>query len=405
MSTPTDTGPDPGHPTGHHGPRVTREEARDLSRLRRSRTDRKVSGVAGGVAQHLDIDPLLVRVAFVVLTFFGGGGLVLYGAAWLLVPEEETEDTVIRVDDNIRTAVLVIAGIIAAASLVGDSVGGFGFPWPLLVVAAVLLVVFGSKEAMKPGGPTHPWLGGPPRTGPAGDVPADGSSGSSGAGGGATYDGYEPGPPPAPRPERRPKAPLLFWWTMALAALLCGVLATLSLAGWDIPEAAYPATVMATCGVMLLVGAFYGRAGGLILVGLLAGALTVAGGVAGDLSDFSVGEVHQTPRTADDVRDESLGVGDMRIDLTRVVDLDELDGRTLELDLRVGSLEVIVPDDGLTVEVDAELQGVGEIKLFGDKADRTDAARHHAGPDAPVLRIDIDGFVGEFVVHTEEDAA
>ena len=39
-------------------------------------------------ARHLDIDPLILRVAFVVLAFFGGAGLLLYGACWLLVPED-----------------------------------------------------------------------------------------------------------------------------------------------------------------------------------------------------------------------------------------------------------------------------------------------------------------------------
>ncbi len=56
-----------------------------------SRSDRKVAGVAGGLARHLDIDPLILRVAFVVLVFFGGAGLILYGAGWLLVPEDGAE--------------------------------------------------------------------------------------------------------------------------------------------------------------------------------------------------------------------------------------------------------------------------------------------------------------------------
>ena len=42
-------------------------EARDLSRLRRSSTDRHVAGVAGGLGRHLDVDPVILRVAFVVL--------------------------------------------------------------------------------------------------------------------------------------------------------------------------------------------------------------------------------------------------------------------------------------------------------------------------------------------------
>lgn len=386
----TDAGPSVGDPGTHgpHGPRVSRDEARDLARLRRSRADRKVAGVAGGLARHLDVDPLLLRVAFVILTFFGGGGILLYGVAWLIVPEEDTGEAVVKVDDGIRTAVLLIAGVLAAASLVGDSVGGFGFPWQLMLVALVLLVIFGSKEAMKPGGPTHPWLGGPPR-------PED-------AAGTQYYAGYQPGPAPAwtmPRPHR---GPILFWFTLALAAILCGALATADMAGVDVHRAAYPATVLATTGLMLLVGAFYGRAGGLILVGLLAAVATVGATVT---DDWSAGELHRTPQTANDVRDEDLGIGEIRIDLTEVEDLENLDGETLRLDLRVGRIEVIVPDEGLTVDADAEAEGVGEIKLFGGKSDQSDRATHDGGSDeAPVLTIDADAFMAEIVIHTEEEA-
>ena len=78
-----------GHTTRpDHGPRVTRDEVRDLGRLRRTTADRKVAGVAGGLARHLDIDPLILRVGFVVLAFFGGAGLILYAAGWALVPED-----------------------------------------------------------------------------------------------------------------------------------------------------------------------------------------------------------------------------------------------------------------------------------------------------------------------------
>ncbi len=68
--TTTHTGPDAGPgsgPEGDTGPRVTAEEVRDLGRLRRTTTDRKVAGVAGGLARHLDVDPIILRVAFVVL--------------------------------------------------------------------------------------------------------------------------------------------------------------------------------------------------------------------------------------------------------------------------------------------------------------------------------------------------
>src|SRR6476659_10418192 len=118
---------------GDQGPRVTRDQVRDLGRLRRSLRDRKVAGVAGGLGRHLDIDPVILRVAFVVLVFFGGAGLIVYGACWLFVPEEGSDSAPLHLDDRSRTVALVIAGILAAAVLVGHSFGGFPFPWPLVL--------------------------------------------------------------------------------------------------------------------------------------------------------------------------------------------------------------------------------------------------------------------------------
>jgi phage shock protein C len=55
-------------------------------RLTRSREDRLLGGVAGGVAAFLGIDSTLVRIGFVLLAVFGGSGIVIYLAMWLLVP-------------------------------------------------------------------------------------------------------------------------------------------------------------------------------------------------------------------------------------------------------------------------------------------------------------------------------
>ena len=57
-------------------------------RLERSRTDRVVAGVCGGLGDYFDVDPVIFRIAFVVLAFVGGAGFLLYPAAWLLLPEE-----------------------------------------------------------------------------------------------------------------------------------------------------------------------------------------------------------------------------------------------------------------------------------------------------------------------------
>jgi phage shock protein PspC (stress-responsive transcriptional regulator) len=60
-------------------------------RLRRSRTDRMIGGVCGGLAESLNIDATLLRIGLVALTVLGAGsGLVIYAAVWMLAPETDT---------------------------------------------------------------------------------------------------------------------------------------------------------------------------------------------------------------------------------------------------------------------------------------------------------------------------
>lgn len=60
-------------------------------RLTRQVTGRYLAGVAGGLAEFLDVDPTVVRVAFVALLFLGGLAVPLYVAGWLLIPEQGTD--------------------------------------------------------------------------------------------------------------------------------------------------------------------------------------------------------------------------------------------------------------------------------------------------------------------------
>jgi phage shock protein C len=57
-------------------------------KLYRSRTNRQVAGVCGGLAKRFNVDVTLVRVLFVLLGIFGGSGIVLYIALWIIVPNE-----------------------------------------------------------------------------------------------------------------------------------------------------------------------------------------------------------------------------------------------------------------------------------------------------------------------------
>jgi len=64
--------------------------AEGRTQLHLSETDCKIAGVAGGLGQCFHIDPLIFRVAFVVLAFVGGMGVLLYLALWLLMPRPPT---------------------------------------------------------------------------------------------------------------------------------------------------------------------------------------------------------------------------------------------------------------------------------------------------------------------------
>lgn len=400
----------PPPPYTGQGPRTTRDEIRDLARLRRSTSERKIAGVAGGIARHLDIDPVVVRIALVVLVFFGGGGILLYGAAWLLVPDD-TGDSVVRLDDRSRTVALAIVGALTALSLVGDAFGGWEFPWPLAVAGIVLVVVLATgkgqkihQHAMKYSGHGH-WHG-PQRMhgwhGTPDDAPLAGEDGEPLPydATGAPYAGYQSQRPPWQRRDPRKKGPILFGFAFGLVALAVGVLGTIDLAGADILPSAYPATILAVIGLMLVVGAFFGRAGGLIFFGLIAAVVTAATSIT---SSYDAGEIRSTPDSAAEVADSyHLDLGEIELDLTEVEDLEELDGETIDIDLNVGRISVVVPDEGLTVNVDANLEGVGEAKVFGDKSGNSLTAQHvgGTGTDVPVLTIDATNYVGEIDIQT-----
>src|SRR5690349_22153551 len=65
-----------------------------VKRLERSRSDRMLAGVCGGLARYFDIHPAFYRVGFVVLTLVGGAGILVYAAAALVIPDEGKEESV-----------------------------------------------------------------------------------------------------------------------------------------------------------------------------------------------------------------------------------------------------------------------------------------------------------------------
>ena len=61
----------------------------ETRKLYRSRTNRQVAGVCGGLAEYFKVDATMIRVLVVLLAVLGGAGLVLYVAMWIIVPNQQ----------------------------------------------------------------------------------------------------------------------------------------------------------------------------------------------------------------------------------------------------------------------------------------------------------------------------
>ena len=75
----------------------------DTKRITRSRNDRMLAGVAGGLAAYFNIDPMFVRLGFALLGFLNGTGVMLYLLLWLLLPNEDSvsSDSRTQVRENV----------------------------------------------------------------------------------------------------------------------------------------------------------------------------------------------------------------------------------------------------------------------------------------------------------------
>jgi signal transduction histidine kinase len=110
-------------------------------RLHRVREGRLLGGVCTGLGRHLGVDPLLVRVAFVVTAAAGGVGLVLYVLAWATLPEADGSVPMGRLRTG-RAAIEVAlgAGLLLLAALLAIREAGLPFSdavvWPLVLVVS-----------------------------------------------------------------------------------------------------------------------------------------------------------------------------------------------------------------------------------------------------------------------------
>jgi phage shock protein PspC (stress-responsive transcriptional regulator) len=111
--------------------------------LVRSRTDRWLGGVCVGLGRYFDLNPAIYRIAFVVLALAGGTGVLLYIAAWLVIPEEGAPDSIaaseLRKHRDHPKRLLGLALLAAIALAVLSSIHVWPSPGNLWVLAALLI--------------------------------------------------------------------------------------------------------------------------------------------------------------------------------------------------------------------------------------------------------------------------
>ncbi len=347
-------------------------------RLVRVEEGRWLGGVSVGLGRYFDVNPLVYRIAFAALTLAGGTGLLLYLAAWFVMPSETSDESVavetLRRHRD-RPWLLLGVGLLSFFAILALSEARF---WPgdgnvwlaaLLIGAAVIWWQVGSR-------------GDRPRTAPAvtSSIPTE------------PHQASEP---------RQPKSPSLLLPVLGALLTAAGVLGLLAVLDvYDVDVAVALAGGVVIVGAAIAVGASTGRrVGALVLLGLVLLACFAVAAITPVSISSGIGEKLERPVSAAELEESyELGIGELAVDLSQV----ELASGTTDVDVRVGIGEIIltVPED-VGLEIDARA-AAGDVDLLGATDDG--AAAHErvtiAGPtaDSPVLRIDADVSLGAIEV-------
>ncbi|MFD7653079.1 PspC domain-containing protein [Actinosynnema sp. NPDC059797] len=391
------------------------------SRPRRPHDGRKVAGVAVGIARRYQVDPVIVRVAFVAMALCNGAGILIYLLGWLLLAQEGDEVSPAEAllgqgRSSTPTPLTVLLGL-AVVPATGVFVDG-GFT----MVGGVLLSVGGIYLLHRARGQyNRPEVAHAPAAAFDG-VGVDPVATSTGGVDPVGVPAYQEGPtgpvrPPAwdplgaapfawdlpePAAEVEPVSPAarparrksrVGTVTFGLALIVLAAAAALSQEWAWFDEVHTIGLVVAVLGAGMVFGALRGGGGrGLVW---LAVPLSVVG-VASTAVDFDgirsgeVGSTRPAPTSVEQVEDRyDWGVGEVDLDLTG---LPRTGTVVTEVEVGLGSARVRVPRDA-DVSVTCSTE-VGNVKCLGRDADGKDVEQRvedDRGPDGPGgLRIELD---------------
>jgi phage shock protein PspC (stress-responsive transcriptional regulator)/predicted membrane protein len=357
-SQPEAAGPDPVAPEPQpqpepSGPSWSRS-VHSTTELRRPKDGRLLAGVAAGIADRIGVDRWVIRLAFVVLSFGGGSGILLYIAAWLLMPEEGQSESVgqrwANQANSTRPWIGVVFVLVAAAILFSNFPffdGGLLFPTALLVIG--ILLYRGDLPGIN-------W-----KPNPRPDTTADPTNTETTNAMTTNYASptvTQPTVPVAVKPTKPPSP--LGQITIGVTIIALGLLAAVDriATSVDADPRHYFALAVVTLGLGVLVGTYFGRARWLIPFGLLLVPVMIGASVA-DAFD-GTWETPQVVRPTDFAGlagTYERGAGELVIDLTDL----PWSGQTVTLsaEVGVGELELRVPE-GVAVEATGDV-GVGEF--------------------------------------------
>ncbi|AQT74014.1 MULTISPECIES: PspC domain-containing protein [Streptomyces] len=398
-------------PTGAGAPRA----AETRPPLRRSKRDKVLSGVCGGLGRYFDLDPVVFRIVLGVLAVTGGVGLIFYGFAWLLLPQEGEEDS---------EAKKLLTGRVEGATLAAVFTALVGCALFLSMLDNGALAVFSVLVVLALGGASYWSQRRRQAVAPEAEAPA--------AGGAAPRAAHSPAAPPETKAPPAPGSPS--WWRDPLVkdgttgpvgstgylwgpdgaadpveseagraadvyvrppaatpvrgrggiggrvfvfALLAGAAGTA--AKWEgspLGEALQTglAAALIVFGLGLAVSSLLGRTGfGTVVLAvftscLLAGAAALPREIGTDWR-----EVEWRPAAVADVRPEyEAGTGLATLDLSR---LDVPKGTTVAVraSIDAGRLKVLLPRE-VTARADVTVRRLGDIQLPGDYAGRIERA-------------------------------
>ncbi|KRQ21513.1 hypothetical protein AOT83_25200 [Mycobacteroides sp. H001] len=306
----------------------------------------KLAGVAAGIGYRYNVDPLLVRVIFVVTTIFGGAGAIMYVACWLLMPTARY--TTPYHESKVKMVFWIIVLLLVGGPFIDPDRDPWGFVSAVVLLGGWYLLYQRQTET------PPPLASSTAQPGPA----EDGEPNSHTAA--ATSPLLPPPPPnwdplraapfawdlpdpaPLPAPPAKPKSPVPKV-TIGAALIVSALLVAIGLLGADwVTPVVVAAAALVVLGVGLLVGAWLRSGYSLLFLAIpLAGFVVVASSIGPLEVSLNVGDQNYRVTEASEIEEYyEVGVGTITLDLTQVTLTND---KTVYLDVGMGDIQVLVP--------------------------------------------------------------